>query len=201
MDYFAQLDEPRRPWLDPQGLKEKFLALSAAVHPDRVHGASEAEKRLAQQRFADLNRAYQSLRNHKERLQHLLELETGAKPQQVQQVPPELMEFFFAVAQLFKQTDAFLAQKSQKSSPMLQVRLFEEAQDWIEKLKALQQRLVLRQGELESALKQIDAHWMEAIDSDRRQGVLRQIEDLCRLFSYYNKWQAQVQERIVQLFL
>ena len=35
-DYFALLDEPRRPWLDPEELKAKFHALTATVHPDRV---------------------------------------------------------------------------------------------------------------------------------------------------------------------
>jgi len=34
-DYFALLDEPRRPWLDVSSLKQKFLARSSEVHPDR----------------------------------------------------------------------------------------------------------------------------------------------------------------------
>ena len=201
-DYFARLGEPRRPWLDPDALKNKFLTLSAEAHPDRVHGGTEAEKRLAQQRYAELNQAYQSLRNPKERLQHLLELETGAKPQQIQQVPAELMEFFFAVAQLFKQADAFLAEKSKKSSPMLQVQLFETAQDWIEKLRGLQQQLGLRQQELAAELTRIDELWVEKEKADSRRGdMLRQMEELYRLFSYYGKWETQLQERIVQLSL
>jgi molecular chaperone HscB len=201
-DYFSRLGEPRRPWLDPGALKNKFLTLSAEAHPDRVHGGTEAEKRLAQQRYAELNQAYQSLRNPKERLQHLLELETGAKPQQIQQVPAELMEFFFEVAQLFKQTDAFLAEKSKKSSPMLQVQLFETAQDWIEKLRGLQQQLGLRQQELAAELTRMDERWVEQEKADSRRGdMLRQLEELYRLFSYYGKWEAQLQERIVQLSL
>ena len=43
-DYFALLNEPRRPWLDADLLKQKFLALASDLHPDRVHNASEAEK-------------------------------------------------------------------------------------------------------------------------------------------------------------
>ena len=49
-DYFAVLGELHRPWLEPDLLNKRFLALSAEVHPDRVHTASDAEKRLAQQR-------------------------------------------------------------------------------------------------------------------------------------------------------
>ncbi len=201
-DYFALLGEPRRPWLDPEKLKKKFLTQSSAAHPDRVHGGTEAEKRSAQERYAELNRAYQALRNPKERLQHIFELETGAKPQQVQQVPAELMEFFFIVAQLFKQTDLFLAEKAKTSSPMLQVRLFETAQDWIEKLKAIQQMLGSRQQGLAAELRRIDEHWAAQERGDsRRDDLLRQLEELYRLFSYYAKWEAQVQERIVQLSL
>ena len=33
-DYFNLLSEPRRPWLNPEALKQKFLNLSAEVHPD-----------------------------------------------------------------------------------------------------------------------------------------------------------------------
>src|SRR5215472_9636832 len=75
VDYFALLDEPRRPWLDAEPLKEKFLALSATVHPDRVHNLSETERAAAQERYTELNAAYQCLREPKERLHHLLELE------------------------------------------------------------------------------------------------------------------------------
>src|SRR5262245_34160130 len=47
LDCFALLEQPRRPWLDSETLKNKFLDLSARVHPDRVHQASEAERKAA----------------------------------------------------------------------------------------------------------------------------------------------------------
>ena len=58
-DYFALLNEPRRPWLDPDSLKKKFLALAAGIHPDRIHNADELEKAEANRRYAELNAAYQ----------------------------------------------------------------------------------------------------------------------------------------------
>ncbi len=79
-DYFALLDEPRRPWLEPDSLKARFLALSAQVHPDRLHNAPEAQKQAANEQYAELNSAYRCLREPKERLQHLLELELRSKP-------------------------------------------------------------------------------------------------------------------------
>src|SRR5438128_12515999 len=88
IDYFALFNEPRRPWLDGELLKAKFLQLSAEVHPDRVHGASAADKQRAHERSAELNAAYNCLREPKSRLQHLLELETGARPKQEEKYPP-----------------------------------------------------------------------------------------------------------------
>lgn len=202
-DCFALLGQERRPWLEEEALKKKFLSLSTQFHPDRVHGAGEAEKRAAQQTYAQLNQAYQTLRHHKPRLQHLLELETGAKPAQVQQVPEGLMDFFLAVARLFKETDVFLAEKAQKSSPLLQVRLFETAQEWIEKLKEFQRQLGQRQQELVADLKHLDARWAPTATPapDGREELLKDLERCYRLCSYYAKWEAQAQERIVQLSL
>jgi DnaJ-domain-containing protein 1 len=202
-DYFSLLDEPRRPWLDPELLKKKFLALSATVHPDRVHTAGEQEKNAAQTRYTDLNQAYHQLRAPKERLQHLIEIETGAKPQQVQQVPADLMEFFFQVGQLFKQADAFLVEKSRTSSPLLLVKLFEVGQEWTEKLNRLQQQLRSRQEELTVELKDLDRRWVGNSDPEQKekQAMLKRIEELYRLFGYFARWESQIQEKIVQLSL
>src|ERR1041385_2136244 len=99
-DYFALLGELRRPWLDPEKLKAKFLALSADVHPDRFHHTAEAERLAANQRFTTLNTAYQVLREPTERLRHLLELELGAKPADVQQTSRGALELFMEAGQL-----------------------------------------------------------------------------------------------------
>ncbi len=202
-DFFVILGEPHRPWLDPDTLKLKFLALSATVHPDRVHTGSEGLKASAHKRYTDLNQAYHQLRRPKERLQHLFELETGSKPQQIQQIPADLMQFFLEVGQLLKETDAFLVEKSQTSSPLLQVQLFETSQAWTDKLNALRQQLNARQREWLAELQAIDARWIEQGRSDplARATMLRRLEELSRLFSYFARWDDQIQERIVQLSL
>src|SRR5262245_19249321 len=79
-DYFALLSQPRRPWLDPEQLKNRFIELSGQLHPDRVHASSSEEKRLAQQNYTEINAAYQCLLHPRDRLAHLLELEGGKKP-------------------------------------------------------------------------------------------------------------------------
>src|SRR6266545_1175670 len=98
-NHFAVLNEPRRPWLDAELLKGKFLALSASVHPDRVHNLDEAKRAAAQEHYTELNAAYTCLREPKERLRHLLELELGALPKDIQRIPSELMDLSLEIGQ------------------------------------------------------------------------------------------------------
>jgi curved DNA-binding protein CbpA len=200
-DYFALLKEPRRPWIDIDSLKQKFLSLSAEVHPDRVHNSGEGEKRRAQGRYTDLNAAYNCLREPKSRLQHLLELELGVKPGSVESIPPDLMHLFLEVSQACRDADAFLAEAATVNSPLLKVHMFERGQEWTDKLSALQKRLNSRHEELMGELKTIDAEWDsdQKPDPTKRAVTLHRLEDLYRLFSYFARWSGQIQERIVQL--
>jgi len=202
-DYFALLREQRRPWIDVDLLKQKFLALSAEVHPDRVHGAGESEKRAAQERYAELNAAYNCLREPKERLVHLLELETGAKPKQVQNVPSDLMDAFMEITNVCRGADAFLAEKTATASPLLKLQLFEREQEWTEKLMKLQGKINSWREELMSRLKEIDSEWEKNRNpgTAERQRLLGSLESQCQLLGYFGRWSAQIQERIVQLSL
>jgi curved DNA-binding protein CbpA len=202
-DYFALLKEQRRPWIDVDLLKQKFLALSAEVHPDRVHGAGESEKRAAQERYAELNAAYNCLREPKERLVHLLELETGAKPKQVQNVPSDLMDAFMEITNVCRGADAFLAEKTATASPLLKLQLFEREQEWTEKLMKLQGKINSWREELMSRLKEIDSEWEKNRNpgTAERQRLLGSLESQCQLLGYFGRWSAQIQERIVQLSL
>jgi curved DNA-binding protein CbpA len=194
-DYFALLNEPRRPWLDADLLKQKFLALASDLHPDRVHNASEAEKSEATKRYAELNAAYNCLLEPKSRLLHLLELEAGIKPKDVQQIPPALADLFAEVANSCRSADSFLVEKSAVTSPLLQVQLFERAQEWIERLNALQKKLGGLHEQLLGELKTADVNW----PTDARPTLLARLEELYRLFSYFNRWNRQLQERIFRL--
>jgi DnaJ-domain-containing protein 1 len=202
-DYFALLREQRRPWLDPESLKKKFLSLSSEVHPDRAHAAGELEKRRAQELYAELNAAYNCLREPKERLAHLLELETGLKPKQVQNVPSNLMDAFMEILNICRGADAFLAEKAATASPLLRLQLFERGQEWTEKLSALQKKINSWREELLEQLKAFDTEWDGNRDakSEEHQRLLGFLEEHCQLLGYFGRWSAQIQERIVQLSL
>ena len=201
-DWFALLGEPRRPWLDPDALKRKFLQLSAEAHPDRVHSGEAAEKQAGHDRYVELNAAYQGLRDPKERLRHLLQLEQGSRPREIDQILPEMMDLFLQVGGLCREADSFLAERERVTSPLLKVALFEPGQQWIEKLGALQRVIGTREGVLLNELKQLDADWPRSASNEPvSTTVLKRLEELYRSFSYFSRWTAQIQERIVRLSL
>lgn len=195
---FSLLNEPRRPWLDADLLKQKFLAFSATVHPDKIHSASDAEKAAAAKSFAELNTAFSCLTEPKLRLLHLLELELGAKPKDIQTIPSALANLFAEVATSCRNADGFLAEKNKATSPLVQVQLFERGQDWVEKLNGLQRKLNELREQLTSELKSLDVEWISA-DAGSRREILPKLEELYRLFGYFNRWNSQIQERAVQL--
>jgi DnaJ-domain-containing protein 1 len=196
-DYFALFNEPRRPWLDAESLKQKFLALSATIHPDRVHNLGETERAAANERATELNTAYNCLREPKERLHHLLVLELGALPKDIQRIPSELMDLSLEIGKACREADAFLAEKAKITSPLLQVTFFERGQEFADKLQALRQRVNSLSDGLSAELQQIDASWQSG--APPRNVLLQRLEELYRLFSYFARWTAQTQERVVRL--
>ena len=203
LDCFALLNESRRPWMDPATLKKMFLELSAEIHPDRMHGAPETERREATERFSTLNEAYNLLRDPKERLVHLLELEYGHQLPDVQRIPPGTMDLFMSVGEACREIDGFLARKEEASSPMLKVKLFEEGLDFTDRLQALQAQVDSKRVELEAELSEMNAPWETASppgDEDRlSQLPLERLEQIYRVYSYVSRWSQQIQERFARL--
>lgn len=200
-DYFVLLDQPRRPWLDPGAVKESFLKRAAEVHPDRSHSLGEAERAKAHEDYVALNAAHNCLRDPKSRLRHWLELERGVLPGDVQNIPSDLMDLSLGVGQACRDADALLAEKAKTSSPLLQVQQFERAQSLIERLQTIQHAIGERRDRLESELKALDGRW-EATEDPRSQDrteLVKQIETVYRLFSFFGRWEDQLRERVARL--
>ena len=199
-DFFALLNEPRRPGLDANRLRHKFLALAADVHPDRVHNASEVEKAAANRHYAQLNAACQCLTDPKTRLLHLLELERGSRPAEIQTIPPALADWFVGIAAICREADGFLLEREKVTSPLLKIQWFARAQDWIEQLQDWQKKLGGLRGELDARLKLLDATWHNGSPlADAKAASLARLEELYRFYGYFNRWQNQLQERISRL--
>ncbi len=193
-DNYLLLKEPRRLWLEADLLKTKFFALSSEVHPDRIHNAPESEKLAATQRYSELNAAYQCLREPRSRIRHLLELELGAKPSDLTDIPDELMNLFLAVGKKFRDVDTFLAEKAKATSPMVQVQLFESGMERVDQLNNLTRNIFSLRETLLEELKSLDTVWQSG-----KSHQMDRLLNIWRLLSFYERWLAQIQERTVQL--
>jgi DnaJ-domain-containing protein 1 len=205
MDYFALLGQPRQPWLDPASLKAAFLEQSARLHPDRAQGASAEEKTAATGRFAELNAAYNCLREPKERLLHLLELESGAPAANVQSIPQDSMDLFMETGQACRQVDSFIAAKARASSPLLQVQRLVRSHEWTVRLQELHSRIHTRRRQLVAELQEMNAAWNAAppVPSSARAKVLplHRLEEMARTLSYVARCLGQLQDRLSQLVI
>ena len=197
-DMFALMGVPRRPWLEADLLKQRFLSLSGECHPDRIHQAGEAEKRAVQERFTELNQAYQSLLDPRERLLHLAERESGRKTTEVQDIPSDLMALFFEVGKICREADTLLAEKAAETSPLLKVKMFARAQDQIEQLQGVKCKVALSREALLNEIRRLDEKW-ELIDDAEKQARLVRLQRIAGLLNYSKKWDAQIQERIVRM--
>ncbi len=187
-DAFALLEFPRQPWLEPDALKQAFLDRSTAMHPDKFTNPDDKES--AQARFAELNLAHDTLRDPKRRLQHLLTLERGHKPEEVHDILPETADLFIEVGQLLKPIDTFLAEREAETSPLLKAQTYPQALEWLEKTNTLLSRIQQELQTLNAAARGLNAQWDCEV-----------LEKLFHQYSYLQKWQAQLNDRAVRLGL
>jgi curved DNA-binding protein CbpA len=197
-DYFALLQQPRRPWLEEELVKQQFLALSGEAHPDRIHSATMEEKAAATQRFTELNAAFNCLKEPRARLRHLVELELGHKPGDLKQVPGELAEAFMKIAATSRITEKLISEKARIQSPLLQADFFEKLQPHLDTLEQLQRDVAILHAAALERLRALDAAWQDSRD---HQTILLSLEDLAQVLGFHVRWRAQLQEAQFRLTL
>ena len=116
IDYFALLDQPRAPWLDPDKLKDSYHQKTLRAHPDAQ--ASRAAAGVTDATFTNLNEAYQVLQDPKRRLHHLLSLEGAAPSSTDQTVPKQLDDLFPRVGALAQQARLLLGKLGATSNAL-----------------------------------------------------------------------------------
>ena len=188
-NHFARFGFEPRPWLEPELVKQRFLELSAATHPDK---ASVEEKSASEKNFQELNEAYQILRNTRSRVLHVLELSGEPKQEHVQNVPADALEFFAEVARVTKEADNLIKEKSLATSPMLQVQLMERALDQTSAIQSLQEKLRERVGAIEVRLRDGNRAWNQPAD----RAAIEMLRESAAALGFLDRWMAQLQERI-----
>jgi curved DNA-binding protein CbpA len=192
-DHFAMLGVSRAPWLDPEELKTRFLAVSAETHPDK---ATAAEKQQAEENFKKVNEAYNFLRNSRSRLIHLLELTGLPKPGHVEALPPVALELFAPVATVTKRADTLLKEKAHANSPMLKVQWFQRGLECVDELQKLQDKVQQRITQLEEKLQELNSGWQK---NEKDPTLRKALQDAAAAFGFLERWRAQLQERAAAL--
>lgn len=191
-DFFALLGVPRRPWLDPEQVKDKFHALSREQHPDQQATGSNAETDAV---FARLNAAQTALRDPKARLRCLIEIEyPEIKLSGPAAVPGTLADLFAPIHELLGRIDALLAKKAASPSALARALL---AREELSLQEAAQERLgaleTLHAQALEE-LESFDAEW-----EGRLPNAAGQLHGFYQRFAYLSRWTDQLRERIFAL--
>jgi curved DNA-binding protein CbpA len=186
-DYFAALQQPRRGWLDPEELKQKYQELTLAAHPDRQRSQEPAFD------FAVVNEAYRILSDPKSRLQHLLSLE-GHDPSAKQTIPQELVEVFGEIGTFVQEADGRLEKVRSANTALAKSLLRSDI------LNAQQ-----RAGELSDQLQNLYTNALDELkrlDASRDERPRELIQDFTKLyhrFAYLGRWRDQIRERQFQL--
>jgi DnaJ-domain-containing protein 1 len=201
MDCFALLDLPRRAWIEPDRIKERFLQKSAEVHPDKATTA--ADKAWAEAEFARVNEAYKTLRTTRSRILHLLELSGAFQPgagagQHVQPVPGAALNLFPAVAEITRESDQLLREKSSATSPMLKAAFFSRALDCADRVQKVQAVLQTTAREIENKVRELDSP-VETNNEPFPPGIAAALTECAAALGFLERWQAQLQERAMAL--
>lgn len=171
-DYFALLGEARRPWLEPENLKEKYFALSRAAAAD-----------------AELNEAFRVLSDPKLRLQHFLTL-AGVELTVGRPVPPSVAELFWNTGTLLREVERWLLKCAEASSALSRALLSAERTKLEGKLEKLEEQLnALYETEL-AQLRRIEV----AANSDSPNELSKLVERYDSI-SYLTRLQKQTKEK------
>jgi curved DNA-binding protein CbpA len=194
IDYFALLDQPRRPWLDPDELKDTYHRKTLQAHPDAQ--ASRPGPEATGATSASLNEAYQVLQDPKRRLHHLLSLEGRAPSSTDQTVPNELHDLFPAVGALAQRANLLLEKIRVTSNTLSRSLLKPQILEVQQEAKELRANIQNLSDASLADLRQINAAWAK--------NPAQPVEGLLNLyfaFAYLTRWSAQLDEITFQLSL
>ena len=192
-DYFALLDQPRRPWLDPDELKQAFHRKSLQTHPD-IHAQTGDTAAPAAPAFAQLNEAYQVLQDPKRRLQHLLVLEGAFPGARSTTVPPQIEQLFPAVAAATQRAQATAEKNANATSPLTRSLLKPESLQAQKELENILSVLQEQHTKAVDRLRDLSGTWEQ-----RDETTLAELHELLLRFSYLSRWMSELQEKQVAL--
>ncbi len=185
-DHFAALGVPRRPWLDADELKGRFLTITASGHPDI--GGDPAV-------FAAVNVAYTTLRQPGARLRHLLELEfPDTLRTSVAAIPEALSKCFMEIATLRREAGTFIKQQASASGPLARALLVSERSMLHHDLQKAAEQLTEMHEKCLEAIQEADGLWKE-----HPAQTAPRLAEIQQELSYLEKWSTQLRELLLEL--
>lgn len=188
MDYFALLDQPRAPWLDPASLKEAYHRKTLQAHPDTAPAVT------AEGDFAELNEAYQILQDPKRRLHHLLELEGCAPSSADQSVPQELHDLFPAIGALSQRASLLLERMKTASNALSRSLLKPQLLELQKQTAELRAKIQGLSDTSVAQLRIVSSRWATNPSEE-----VAALSNLYFIFAYLGRWSAQLDEIAFQL--
>ena len=180
-DAFAELGLRRLVDVDAEMIEAKWHELSRCVHPDAEGGDAD--------RAAAVNRAHQLLAQPGSRLRHWLELHDRSARDAA--MDDQMMTFFSKVGGVLQTADDVLKKRAAATTAMGRAIL--ATAEW-ESQADLQSLL----GELGEAIAAAIARFPE-IDAAGERGEFGVAESTAASLGFFEKWQAQIRERLVAL--
>lgn len=188
IDAFALLDQPRRPWLEPEQLKQAFHVKALQAHPDVQAQAGDGDA------FAQLNEAHQILLDPKRRLHHLLSLVGAAPDRTPTSTPKEIEDLFPAVAAATQRASAAIQQSAAATTPLSRALLKPQLLDAASQLDAVQAKLASMSEQAEAQLRELDRLWEQSPGEH-----LAALHNVYVELSYLTRWTAELEEKQMQL--
>ena len=180
-DYFALLEQPRAPWLDPAVLKDAYHRKTLQAHPDSATTGHEKD-------FAELNAAHQTLQDPKRRLHHLLSLEDRA-PSATQTVPAQLQELFLDLGALTQRADSLLEKMRTTSNALSRSLLKPEAAVLQNEVATWRKKIGTLLDAANEELRGINSRWPSSRDAE-----ISALSNLYLTFAYLGRWSDQLDE-------
>jgi curved DNA-binding protein CbpA len=178
-DFFALLGEPRKPWLDPEKLQERYRQLGLTNHPDRIAAGATGDDD-----FASITEAYRIVSDPKLRLHHLLQLE-GHDPAEDGRVPESLLEPFSLIGDFIARMNRLWPRWQEADNALSKSLLRAEitqAEREVAGLLDSSRRLL---GGAEEAARALNDSW---------KAHPKELAEIYRLFGFLTRWMAQLEE-------
>ncbi len=174
-DAFSLFSLERRPRLDEAALKERYLRLAAACHPD-LSGDDE--------KFHQLQDAYKTLREPAARLRHLLELEfpSGGKKSD----PAPHAELFMSAGSAVQAAKAVFLRSEKTTTALARALLSPEIATVLREVRKALESVQKAQDQLTDRLESLDVRWPE-VSAD-------ELSALAASFSFLSRWKSQLSE-------